>query len=216
MSTRTLRAAGLALCAGLLSTTAIADDLIVPMGATNNRSNITASQYNAVSFTFNADFTDVAIEASLTSSDGSAGGGGTAYLTNQLGAGTTAANIIAQTDFTFATVGTFTDISFVSLFSGLSLDAGTYFVMFGAPFNPSTAGGGITLGTAVTYTTDPDVTVGDMLFASSANIDAGFAPASTFSTSGLGNRVFRVTGVPAPGSLALLGVAGLATTRRRR
>jgi hypothetical protein len=59
-----------------------------------------------------------------------------------------------------------------------------------------------------------------MLFSSGANLNPGFAPGSTWSTSGLGNRFFRVsfTAIPEPTSLALcgLGLLGVLVCGRRR
>lgn len=188
-------------------------NIIVPMGNPSNASNITSAQYNAVEFTFTAGFNNLVIDASLVNDV--AGEMGTAYLTNMIGPGTTAANVIASTSFEFAMVGNLsTELGWVSLFNGVDLGAGTYFLIFAAPFAPSTATGGISLSPGVTYDTDANASVGQMLFSGGANIDAGFAPASTFVASGLGNRFIRVT--PTPSAAALLGVAGLMGVRRRR
>ncbi len=198
----------------VLSAGASADPLIDTVGNPTNASTVTSLQYNMVQFSLTSDFTDVDIDASLVTSLTSAETG-TAYLTDQTGAGTTAANVIASGSFNFVNVGNAsTDIGWVDLFSGLSLNAGTYFLIVGAPI--SAGGGAISLSPAATYATDPAATVDGMFFSAGANVDAGFTPASTFVGSGLGNRFIRVSGVPTPGSVAVLGFAGLAAARRRR
>ncbi len=201
---------GLVLGSGLvLAGTAAADPLITPDSDPTTGSVISANQFNAIEFSLAADYINVDIDASLTAA---AGGSGTAYLTTAIGAGTTGADLVAQTAFDFA-IAPGIDVGWVDLFSGLSLSADTYYLVFGAPFDPGTTSGSIEIGGG--YDLDPNAMVGDMLF--SSTIDAGFAPASEWSTSGLGNRFFRVSGdIPAPGTAALLGIAGLAATRRRR
>jgi hypothetical protein len=202
------------IAASILTRMVSADILIDTLGTPSNASSVSATQYNAIAFSLSAAFTDVSIDASLVSS--LANQTGTAYLTTAIGAGTTAADLIASNGFTFTQVSsTTTQLGYVNLFSGLSLAADDYFLIFGAPLSGS---GAISLNPAATYSTDPDVTVGSMLFSGGANLDLTFAPASTFGASGLGNRFLRVNGiaVPEPSALGILGFAGLALLRRRR
>lgn len=210
-------ATGSAIAALLVLTAgASADPVIDIVGSPSNASNVTSAQYNAVNFSFTMPFEDVSIDASLVTSLTSLQSG-TAYLTDQVGAGTTAANVIASTSFDFVNVANASlDLGWINLFSGLNLDSGSYWLIFGAPI--TSGGGAISLSPAATYTLDSDAVVNGMFFAGGTNIDAGFTPASTFASSGLGNRFFRVSGtkIPAPAGVAVLGLAGLAAARRRR
>lgn len=193
---------------------ATADVLIDTVGTPSNGSLVNATQYNAIAFSLTAAFANVDIDASLVSAN--AGQTGTAYLTTATGAGTTMADVIASNGFTFTQVGSVTtDLGYVNLFSGLNLAADDYFLIFTSDLNPA---GSISLNPAATYATDPNASVGSMLFSSGANIDAGFAPASTFGASGLGNRFFRVntSNIPEPSSFGILGLVGIALLRRRR
>lgn len=206
----TIGMAGLLALSGLAS----ADELIMPVGTPSNASTVSATQYNMVSFTLGSAYEQVDIDASLVTTS-TAAPTGTAYLTDMAGPGATAANVLAQTTFNFAVVGNLSaELGWVDLFSGLSLPAGTYFLLFAAPFNGS---GAVSISPAMTYTTAPGVTVGAMQFSAGTNQNAAFPPSSTFVNSGLGNRFFRVSGViPAPGTAALLGMAGVMVLRRRR
>ena len=176
--------------------------IITPVGQANFRSLVFDSQFNVVSWTLTGSWTNVAIAASLTS--GTAGRTGSAYLTNQIGAGTAIANQIATTGFTFAQVGNAFDVSYVSLFSGLTLGPGTYYLVLASANTVSDSG--ISGGSGVTYSTAPGVSVGPMQLSNLVN--AGFPPASTgISTSTVGNRFFSVTGdpVPEPSTVFLFG-----------
>lgn len=199
----------------VLTAGAAADPIIDVMGNPTNASTVSATQYNAVNFSLTSDFNDVDIDASLVTSLTSLQSG-TAYLTDQVGAGTTAANVIAQTSFDFVNVvNASTELGWVDLFSGIDLSAGSYWLIVGAPISGS---GAISLSPAATYTVDSDASVDGMFFSAGTNVDGAFTPASTFVGSGLGNRFFRVSGtkVPAPAGAAVLGLAGLAASRRRR
>lgn len=78
---------------------------------------------------------------------------GTAYLTTQIGAGTTAASEVGRANFTFPnpTGGT------VQLFNNLSLGPGTYFLVL---YSTSAIGGGWSVASPPTQITDNGVTIG--------------------------------------------------------
>lgn len=113
---------------------------------------------------------------------------GTAYLMSQIGSGTTVSDQIAKTSFTTNTAG----ISTISLFSGLTLGPGQYFlVLAGAssdrPWltweasNPQ-SGAVLTQGPGVTWTGDYFATSGV------GSLDTSYIPASTFEFDGTGGR----------------------------
>lgn len=112
------------------ATVAQADPLITPVGTATSSSSVTANQYNLVQFTLGSAYSNVSIAASLTTF--TAGRTGTAFLTTQVGPGTTPANQLASTAFTFNVTSNLTTVSYVNLFSGLNLGAGNYFVVFQA------------------------------------------------------------------------------------
>lgn len=147
------------------------------------------------------------------------------FLTNQIGPGTTSANLITPT-----VTGTGQANAFpfpgppTVLFSGLTLDAGTYYLtILGEDNSPS---GGIfwesKAGLSPTY--GPGVTGGPFYLASNVSgqfgvLDLTFAPASAFADTPLGGSVYySVTGdAPEPGTVAGvgLGLAFLVWMRRR-
>jgi hypothetical protein len=127
-----------------------AGPIVTPVGPASTSSIIFAEQYNLISWTLPISYHNVAIAASLTSLE--AGMTGTAYLMTQVGIGTTAASELAVTPFTFAQVGAYSDISYVSLFSGLLLGPGAYYVVFSSAEGDLCCG--ITL-EASSFTTEP-------------------------------------------------------------
>lgn len=197
-----------------------ADPIITPVGTANDISSVFSGQFSLVRFTLGNFYSNVSIAASLTST--AAGRTGTAFLTNQVGPGTTPANQLASTGFTFAQVPNAATVSYVNLFSGLSLAPGEYFVVFSS--TNIAANQGITLGSGVTYATAPGVSVGVPQISFGANVNFAYPPASTFGNSGAGNRFFTVDGtlapttIPEPATMLLLGtgLAGVAAKVQRR
>jgi len=156
------------------------------------------------------------VSISMPLADQSAGGPiggveGTVYLMNQIGPGTTSANQVVAPLSVSGLTATSTP---VTLFSGLSLPPGSYYIVL-IPTNASpmsmspegfNAGNSVTTGTSVT-----SLGVGVP-----ATI-AGYPPASTVTLGPPGNLYLSVTGTlapsqgaaPVPSSL-LLALAGLA------
>ena len=179
----------------------------------------------AFSFSTTAMYTNVSIEAFLAATPSPLSG--LAFLTSQVGPTTTAANnIVAPQPFTVTSeLPTF---QWVTLFTGLTLGPGSYFVTLSSDTFSLLLALGNTSTTTITEA--PGVTRGLDYFANNqggTSVNAAFAPGSTF-----GNAVntktqpdfysYRVTGdlgssasVPEPGSMALVGL-GLALLMRRR
>lgn len=143
-------------------------------------------------------------------------GTGHAWLMDQVGSGTTAANMLAETDFSAPVISDELNLStapYTTLFTGLSLTPGNYYLVLEGPadfvFSPYQWLGDFT---GVGVNTASGFTVGPYGFTSAP---AAFPPASNFSsfpdftTSFLFYRV-EGTAVPAPGTLLLLG-SGLVT-----
>jgi hypothetical protein len=187
--------------------------LVTSNGAQTAGSNIFASQFNAVGFSLSSAATNVAISAQLVAAGQNTG---TAFLTTQIGSGTTLANEIARSTFNFVNGD-------VQLFSGLLLGPGDYWLVL-ASTNGSNVGDGIAVGSDVTYQLAPGVTVLEEKFARNSNVFSSYAPASTWTNATSGNRIFSVTGdmalVPEPATVALLGFGlagvGFGAARRRR
>ena len=144
---------------------------------------------------------------------------GVAYLVNQVGPGTTSANEVTSPFSIFGLTASFTTRT---LFSGLTLGPGDYFVVVAAtnndPMSASPEGSSLpvaTLGIGVTQLNGGSP-LGDVV--------ASYAPASNFSGSkGPSNIFVTVTGdagaaaVPEPAviSLAAAGIGGLLLWKRR-
>jgi hypothetical protein len=142
---------------------------------------------------------------------------GTAYLTTDLGPGTTSADEIADTSF--SVTGTAFNPTLETLFDGLTLGPGTYYLVL---VGSSGSGIGGVCGWEVDMvsspvTTGPGITIVDKHGYSPI---VGYPPANTFSTPYLYSLQYSVTGdeVPEP-STAVLWSAGLAvfvfSVRRR-
>jgi MYXO-CTERM domain-containing protein len=142
---------------------------------------------------------------------------GLAYLTTQIGLGTTSAFEIVSSTFLFPTTN-----SMVSIFSGLNLQAGTYYltvqgVSNGQNGNCIWAG----LPTPIINTANGVTTNGQYWnYYAPYNLGPqGYSPATQFSTGPRSFSLFQVTGfeVPEPSTWAMasLGLLLLAGRRRR-
>jgi hypothetical protein len=187
--------------AGLIITTSG-----IPSSATVTR----PAFFFEIPITIGAGYTNVAVSASLVAG-GVAGDVGTAFLTTQVGPGTTAADQVATGTFNFADAASFNTLVNVPVFSGLTVNAGTYYlVLVGVDVYD-----GISVNPSSTYTTAPGSSVGTLTYTSGTDVNSLYAPASTFSSANtLGTPFLTVTGdlsptsVPEP-STALLFLAGL-------
>jgi hypothetical protein len=165
----------------------------------------------AISWTQTLSFGGVIVSAELQGS-----GTGNAYLMTAIGPGTTSASQIASVPFTFPGSATY-----LTLFSGLSLGPGTYYLLLSGdtgtqrsgwsiPFSPTyTTGPGVTRMIGYNYTSQPPV---------------AYPPAAVFTNYPFdndGGAIYTVTGTlvaaPEPGLRALVGlVLGLMLLRMRR
>ncbi|HUI56483.1 MAG TPA: hypothetical protein VLY04_16020 [Bryobacteraceae bacterium] len=118
-------AVGLVLIAALPA----AADTIVSVAGTNA---FGESNLNYVSWTQTSGFSNVSIAADLFVTTGTVAA--TAYLTTQVGAGTTVAQQVATTNFSISN----TTAALTTLFTGLTLNAGTYYLVIN-PTGPNLA-----------------------------------------------------------------------------
>ena len=162
-------------------------------------------------------YSGVTIQASLVGSGDFVNAlTGTAYLMSQVGPGTTTANQLA-TPFAISLASGLTN---VTLFTGLTLGPGTYYLLINGGTLP--VGWGVT--STPSFTTDAGISGIAELTLSGGQ--AGYAPASSFTTPTSGEQfLFTVTGTPVtgsptpePGTSALIatGIAALALIRRKR
>jgi hypothetical protein len=155
-------------------------------------------QAAGISFTTKQSYTGVNIQVSLYP-----GSQGTAYLTNQTGAGTTSANIRAQTTFT---VPSGQNPQVVTLFTGLTLPAGTWYLTlyrFGAQTTTNFLEWDFS--NTPNIVTDSGVTQNSQYIAETPNagLDPTFPPDSQFKSLSSGQLLYQITGTAA-GSSALL------------
>jgi PEP-CTERM motif len=197
------------------ASTVIAEVSGIPIGAAG------VSPGNAISFTTTSVFTDVTISALLYSSSGDPGtGSATVYLTDSIGAGTTTANEIARATLTDLPVLFSTSTPEV-VFTGLTLPAGTYYVIE-ASDTGSAVGADWGEPEFPVETTAPGVTIHTDLIANSL---ASYSPASAFGADTGDGFAFSITGSPVPEpstwammmlGFASLGYAGFRSARARR
>jgi hypothetical protein len=131
---------------------------------------------------------------------------GTAYLVTQVGSGTTSANQIMSADFTVSTLPFEPDLT--TLFSGLTLGPGTYYLVITAsgggweisdPSATSVMAPGVTL-VAGNYTTNP------------GNVDQSYPPDDAFSSAPESSNLEFVVSTPEPPVSALLGFGLISMT----
>jgi hypothetical protein len=173
----------------------------------------------ATSWTQASSFSDITIDASLASSDPTFRTG-TAYLMNAIGPGTTpASEVVAPANFTAPLGDTAGANPLTVLFSGLSLEPGTYYLVLAAPFRNDLFGSPLVwqIPTSPTITTAASVTLGSSFLANTSfsTVDP-FAPASDFSAGEDQDRLMFDVSVPEPEtSLAILiSLAALMPCRR--
>ena len=161
-------------------------------------------QVLASSWTTPRTYTDVTITALLT---GGTGHEGIAYLMTQIGPGTTAADQLAQNTFLFPS-----DVTTVSLFSGLTLPPGTYYLVLGSD-GPDQAGAwrdatGVNSPPEPTISLDAGVTRNEDFIVDTVS---AYAPASEFVVGRdiFGDDVFlqySVVAVPEPATFGMVGI----------
>ena len=159
---------------------------------------IQSNQVLGVTWTQNSVFSGVSIFATI----GLGPDPGFAYLTNQIGPGTTAAaNEIASGPFAFPATSTET-----LLFTGLTLSPGTYYLTLTTTSGHSAGWYGTN---APTVTAAPGVTLHSDY---DTFTPAPYPPATNFNTTATTNLLFKVTAVPEPSAVALflIGVAVIA------
>jgi hypothetical protein len=173
------------------------------------------------SWTQSVTYTGVTITANLWDRSALAAATGTAYLMTQVGPGTTSANEFGGNAHFSINIGNLTTTP-ITLFSGLTLSPGTYFLVISQLQSSlvwdagTTFPNSVVLGTGVTQAVNP--------FGAAA-AEAPYAPASIFSLTQGNSAIFSVTGdlaasVPEPANtfvvLAALGSLVMALPRNRR
>ena len=140
---------------------------------------------------------------------------GIAYLTTSIGPTATDATLVAETPFVFGS----TSSTWVTLFTGLTLDPATYFLIIASPQRGTF---GWTSGAPLDIVTANGVTDNSSYFASDdahAPVNLAYIPGSDFVNEYLSVQ-YTVTGdaVPLPASLPLFasGLAGLGWLSRRK
>jgi hypothetical protein len=164
---------------------------------------LTPDSSYAVSWTQTGTYTGVEITALLDSSQGIVTTG-SAFVTNDIGPGTTIANQIASGVFQVTNVR-----QQIPLFTNLTLGSGTYYLVLASAASPSPVTWDDTLSPSVI--TDSGVSEGPM-YSTNGAPQASYIPATSFGplVRGIGSFQFDVTGAsaqPEPGSAALFFVA---------
>lgn len=164
----------------------------------------------SVSFTTSSTYDNVSIYATLSSTNFLDNGAGTVYLTNSLGSGTDATNLLGSLSLTNVAYATNSSLEML-LFSGLNLLPGTYYL---SAFGAANSGGLGFVGTGTPVETlDSGVSIDtDRYLIGSAD---PFLPASGDWTDFQRGSLFSVISehrneIPEPSSLLLLSLALLA------
>ena len=160
-----------------------------------------------VSWTQTGSYSNVSISAFLSNSGATGTGSGTVYLTDSIGAGTTATiNEIAHTTVSGIARAPSTA---VGLFSGLTLGPGTYYLITAS----NLGGNGLAWNAynSFTQTTAPGVVINPEETGPVGLVEAAYPPASVFNP-GQEGLEFQVTGdltavVPEPTTLWLAAAA---------
>jgi hypothetical protein len=181
----------------------------------------------AISWTQTVSASNVTLEAWIARSGPSvpAGALGEAYLMSAIGLGTTAASeVVAPVSFTTPLVGeplNLDAVAPVTLFTGLNLGPGTYYLVLGGPASLVVGDPFDWLGDRnPTATTAAGFSVGSRFVAAGAL--NSFEPNNTFNTSTSGQPFFRLTAVeqdatvPEPSTLLLIGSGVAAAIRARK
>jgi len=198
-----------------------ADPIIISVTAPPALSTlIDSSSIVSTSWSESKSYADVSIAALVDSAIVGQTPTADAYLTTQIGPGTTAANEIARTRFTVPAVLPVCSPSscgaMVTLFSGLSLGPGSYFVTMGPdPLSIGTVGWFPALNPTVVL--DTGVSEGNSFLASAV---ASYPPASDFGVYPFAMN-FTVTGtaaapIPEPATATLIAFGALFLIFSRR
>jgi hypothetical protein len=201
---------------------------IIDTGVGANGPAVFAAQFEEQGWTQTQTYTDVSIQVALYSWTPGAIFTGTAYLTNAIGPG---ANSSVSDSATYSGETESTTPEIITLFSGLTLGPGSYFLTLSSADNAGNMPGAIWDECAVSPCSPiaiaPGVTLLSQNFAGATNENSSFPPDSSFSAA---SQILNltVTGNPAdpsapePSSLAavLAAAAAWATlapiVRRRR
>ena len=149
-----------------------------------------------VSWTQVRAFSNVTIEAAIGLPSFSGAPTVRAYLTTQIGPGTTqgAHQVAASSVLNVPVTTPNVPQPLFALFSGLSLGPGTYFLtVFAAP-GPGSTGTSAWDGDVATVTSGVGSTVNGSGFYAANSVDGTYAPASPFSLQAFGPGFLRVTG----------------------
>jgi hypothetical protein len=174
------------------------------------------NELSVVSWTQTGTYSNVDILANIGDSAGSGTATATAYLMTQIGSGTTAGNEVVS-PVTASVTGNPGLNTMTTIFSGLSLGPGTYFLVL----DPTTTDFHWDLTIPPVVVTDSGVTAGPS--EATATV-AGFPPASTFGSESF-SFIYEVTGTaggststpePSTAGMLLIGAAAIAAWKRRR
>lgn len=172
----------------LISLRANAATIVSDTGAAFTSYSLGPSDAWTVSWSSTSGFRDVAVTARVTRF-GNVGATGTAYLTTKIGAGTTASDEVAVASFAFPESG-----ADVTLFSGLILPAGTYYLTLVAAQGGNSWLGGDAVNPPPTVTGNGVILNGQ----SYASLIETYPPGSTFTASAnTSHLLFSVDGIAA-------------------